>query len=174
MFIKSRQKGFTLIEALVALVILSTALVPLLALSNRSTSLAASIRNNLVASNLAQEGSEVVRNLRDQNWVNGLAFDAGLADCGQATCNWRVQWNSTVPIALGANPPLLFDAATSLYGYTAGNPSIYTRTVSIARSGAAHMVVTSTVSWPERGRTTLGCASGYRCIKVETHLFDWK
>ena len=66
--------GFTLIEALVALVILTIALGPALVLSSNISSTASVIQNNLIAANLSQEGIEVIRALRDANWYSGLVF----------------------------------------------------------------------------------------------------
>lgn len=34
--------------------------------------------NMLISTNLAREGVETVRNLRDTNWMSGLSFDAGM------------------------------------------------------------------------------------------------
>ena len=46
-------------------------------MNNRS---AAAIKNNFIASGLVQEGMEVVRNIRDQDWFLGNSFGASLAD----------------------------------------------------------------------------------------------
>ena len=73
--VRYAESGFTLVEALVALVILTIALGPALVLSSNISSTASVIQNNLIAANLSQEGVEVIRALRDANWYNGLPFD---------------------------------------------------------------------------------------------------
>ena len=75
------HKGFTLVETLVALVLVTIAMGPVFILATSSLNVAARIEHNLVASSLAQEGVEVVRNIRDTNWLNGAAFEIGRASC---------------------------------------------------------------------------------------------
>ncbi|OGN00991.1 MAG: hypothetical protein A3I26_02510 [Candidatus Yanofskybacteria bacterium RIFCSPLOWO2_02_FULL_43_10] len=154
------SKGFTLIEALVALVVLTTALGPALVLSSNISSTASVARNNLIAANLSQEGVEVVRALRDANWHNSLPFDAGLADGV-----YRIEWGSNTLIALGSNPPLKVSAG--LYNYSSGTDTVFKRTVTITKINAAELRIISDITWTERGNRT-------KNIKVESHLFDWK
>src|SRR3990167_3334864 len=94
--LNKNSMGFTLIEALVSLVVLTVALGPALVLSSNISSTASIIQNNLVAANLSQEGLEVIRALRDANWYNGLSFDSGLPDG-----IYRIDWNSIDLISLG-------------------------------------------------------------------------
>ncbi len=154
------SKGFTLVEALVALVILTMALGPALILSSDITNTASVIQNDLIAANLAQEGVEVVRALRDTNWFNRSAFNTGLADG-----IYRIEWNSGSMIALGANPPLKVN--NGLYNYSAGTDTIFRRTVTITNVNTNEIRVVSDVTWTER-------ANRARDIKVESHLFNWK
>ena len=154
------NEGFTLVEALVALVILTVALGPALILSSDITNTASVIQNDLIAANLAQEGVEVVRALRDTNWFNGLSFNNGLADG-----TYRLEWNSGSMISLGANPPLKVN--NGLYNYSAGTDTIFQRTVTITNVNTNEIRVASDVTWTERGNRA-------RDIKVESHLFNWK
>src|SRR3989344_1484533 len=62
------QSGFTIIESLVSILILTLALVPVISVISSATDISNNIRNNFVAANLAQEGIEVVRAIRDRNW----------------------------------------------------------------------------------------------------------
>ena len=154
------NKGFTLIEALVALVILTLALGPALVLSSNISSTASVVRNNLIAANLSQEGVEVIRALRDANWFNVLSFDAGIADG-----IYRIEWNSNALISLGSNPPLKINAG--LYNYSSGTDTKFKRTVTITKINSEELRIISDVTWTERGNRT-------RDVKVESHLFDWK
>ena len=156
----SSSKGFTLIEALVALVILTTALGPALVLSSNISSTASVIQNNLIAANLSQEGLEVVRALRDANWYNGLPFDTGLADG-----SYRIEWSSNALIALGPNPFLKINAG--LYNYSSGTDTIFKRTVTITKINTEELRIISDVTWTERGNRA-------RDVRAESHLFDWK
>ncbi len=160
MFNKRRQSGFTLIEAMVALVVLTTAMAPLLHLANSATNSAFVIRDNMIAAGLAQEQIEVIRAIRDSNWLNSRAFDAGLTDG-----TYRVEWNSQSLLALGNNPTLLLD--NGIYNYTTGTSTLFTRTVTLTKLNANELRVVSIVSIPARGGAT-------RTIQAEDHLYNWK
>lgn len=154
------SKGFTLIEALVSLVVLTIALGPALVLSSNISSTASVIQNNLIAANLSQEGLEVIRALRDANWYNGLSFDTGLPDG-----IYRIDWNSNDLISLEGNPPLKI--TNGLYNYSSGTDTIFKRTITITKINSEELRITSEVSWTERGERA-------RSVKAESHLFDWK
>jgi len=156
----NRQQGFTLVEAMVALVILTTALGPMLYLANSAVNSAYIIRDNMIASGLAQEGVEVVRNIRDANWLNGRAFDAGLTNG-----TYRTEWNSTSLLTLSSNPPLKLD--NGLYNYSFGTATPFKRAISITKVNGGELQVTSAVSWELRG-------GSIKTIQAEDHLFNWK
>src|SRR3989338_9299401 len=121
---KLNKNGFTLVEALVTLVVLTIALGPALVLTTNINNTAVVVKNNLIAANLAQEGVEVIRGIRDTNWFNGVVFDTGLTNG-----TYRVEWSSGALIALGANPPIKED--NGLYNYSTGNSTVFRRTISI-------------------------------------------
>lgn len=74
------KAGFSLMEILVVLFIVSTALLGILSLIIQNIKVQNINRNNLIASSLSQEGIELIRQIRDDNWQNGFAYDYGLAD----------------------------------------------------------------------------------------------
>ena len=90
------ENGFTLVEILIAIFLFSLAITAttFILLTNNKSAIA--IRNNFIASGLAQEGIEVVRNLRDQDWFSGNPFGASLPDGTH-----RVQWDSQALIVGG-------------------------------------------------------------------------
>lgn len=72
------RRGQSLIEAIVALGIISTAISSALSLAVSSLSAEKDSGAAVTAGNLAREGIEVVRMIRDSNWLAGNAWDAGL------------------------------------------------------------------------------------------------
>ncbi|MFA6171139.1 MAG: hypothetical protein WCW77_05770 [Patescibacteria group bacterium] len=71
--------GFSILEVVIAIFIITMGLVGILSLVELNLKANYINKNNLIASMLAQEGLELVRNKRDYNFKNGLAFDANIA-----------------------------------------------------------------------------------------------
>ncbi len=74
---KHKQNGQTLIETLVAAFILVMGISAALGLASYSLRATTNIRQQTVALGLAREGIEVVKNMRDTNWLKGTLT----ADC---------------------------------------------------------------------------------------------
>lgn len=150
-------------EVLVAMTLLTTALVPAYVLTSNAVSLSQRIRNELIASGLAQEGVEIVRAIRDANWFKEPPeFATELDDCEDGC---RFQYDSTEPEPVDPTTLLAIDPDTGLYQYDGGDPSLFTRTVTIRQPAPAELVVTSEVRWNERGID--------KSVSVQYHLFDW-
>ena len=78
------QKGFTLLETIVALAILSAAIVGPMSLVSRGISGARISKNRIIASYLAQEGMEIVRGIKEQNAIAGNTdYTGGCDELGQ-------------------------------------------------------------------------------------------
>lgn len=183
---KKRQKflntkrGFTLLETLVAIIILITGILGPLTLAARSISSASTTRNRIIALNLAEEGMEFIRNKRDTNFIQGNDWLAGLGPCGSAN-GCRVDFFKKIPgnkdlRACSANcPPLRRNDATKIFSYNNSDPkSIFTRIIFIA--GVAdydippdgdndEIKVTVEVTWKERFSNPT--------LKAEMRLFRW-
>ncbi len=153
------QRGSTLVEVLVTIVILTVAITPAIYLSNLALNIGTSIRDNLVASFLSQEGVEIVRAIRDANWFSGLAFNAGLADGV-----YQVEWDDT-SLTPDANAFLKIDA-TGRYNYLAGTTTLFKRKITITNISASQIEIQSTVTWAERGRA--------KSLVIESRLFNWR
>ncbi|OGC82753.1 MAG: hypothetical protein A2788_02530 [Candidatus Abawacabacteria bacterium RIFCSPHIGHO2_01_FULL_46_8] len=63
------QRGVSLIETLVALFILALGITAALSLLGYVSGITAGTKNRIIATNLAREGIEAVRNIRDSNWL---------------------------------------------------------------------------------------------------------
>lgn len=74
------QKGYTILETLIAIAVIVTGVFSILTLTVSSLSTTGSALDYLVAANLAREGAELVRNQRDTNWYKNNNFDDGLTD----------------------------------------------------------------------------------------------
>lgn len=125
------SRGMTLIETLVAVTILTVAIVAPMQLTISSLASANYARDQILAANLAQEAIESVRSKRDGNILT-LALTANatcLADglpmhilCGipiGQDFTIDTASNNTITVCSGSCPYLKTDSAQTLYGYNA-------------------------------------------------------
>lgn len=77
---KTKERGFTLIESLVALTLLVTAITGPLVVASRALNDANFTKDQIVAYHLAQEGIETVRAVRDRNSLSSAPWLRGLDD----------------------------------------------------------------------------------------------
>ena len=87
-----RHAGFTLIEVMIAVLIISVAAIGIVQLQTVSIGLTGDSRDNLVAAQLSFEIADTIRSLETANngnaWTNdypNLFFGATAADCDPAT-----------------------------------------------------------------------------------------
>jgi type II secretory pathway pseudopilin PulG len=156
------NKGFTLIETMVALGILVFVLTGMVSLIILNITNAKNIEKNLIAGNLAQEALEVVRSMRDNDWLEGNNFGDFIPVSGN---EYSVQWNDTDLNRGLVTQPLNFDETTGIYSYDNGELTIYSRKVLIDQVTDKEIKVLVTVEWILR--------SGPAQLQAESHLFDW-
>jgi prepilin-type N-terminal cleavage/methylation domain-containing protein len=65
-----KEKGFTLIEIVISILILSVGIIGIFNAFSMVVILTSDVSNQLTGTYLAQEGMEIVRNIRDTNWLN--------------------------------------------------------------------------------------------------------
>lgn len=169
-----KEDGFTLVESLVAILIISIGLTPALFSATSATKLSENIENNLIASHLVQEGVEVIRFLRDRNRFLCDDFSTGLI--GTWIVSYDDDWVDCLNRDLtpaGGTPPVILKDSLGIYNYSTGTPTKFTRVVSVVEIvPLVEIMVTSTVYWPSK-TTGPGCPSGTQCVSAESHLFNW-
>ena len=79
--VKMMKRGFTLLEVLVATFIITVGIMGSLSLVSRTIYSANISSKRLIAVYLAQEGIEIVRNIRDTNWLEQISWNDGLIGC---------------------------------------------------------------------------------------------
>lgn len=158
---KTGARGFTLVETLVAITVIATAITGPLYAVQQSLNASRSARDQLIASSLAQEGVEFVRNMRDgnslrnmqapgsRNWLSTFDGTAGgaasYANCITAPC---VIDATQYTVSRTITP--LYLSATNLYNQQqSGTATPFTRTVLLTAvaGSVTEMTVTVTVSW---------------------------
>lgn len=157
---KNSEAGLTLVETMVATGVIVIGLISALTLITNSLSYVSNIGDRLIAANLTAEGLEVVRNIRDNNWLQGLSWNNGLANG-----DYQVSYNSIALSSYNDNP-LLLNSADGLYSYSSGVSTPYIRKISISNLSVYEIRVISTITWQRRGVTYSNSA--------ESHLFNWR
>lgn len=182
--IYKKEKGFTLIETLVAITILLIAIVGPMEIASKGLFSAFYARDEITAYYLAQEGLEYVRNGRDTvflinnsggtpiEWLNGLgeceSEDGCYIDADAPLYYERVENESAITECPGDCPTLRFEDSTGLYSYSSGDDSKFTRTIKISREGADEAVVESTVSW-----TVGNLFASTKSFTLKERIFNW-
>jgi len=153
--LKDNQKGFSLLEVIVAVFIVAVGLVGILTLANMSLKGASTSKMKLIASGLAQEGIEVVRDIRRSNtewddWYSGVSNG-----------DYRVQYNSANLMSF-SETPLKLDTNSGLYQYSSGDDSSFYRKITLTKISADEVKVVMEVKWPDNTLT------------AEDRLWNWK
>jgi len=137
--------GFTLVETLVAITILSLAVTGSFFTANNALVAAATSRDRLTASYLAQEGIEQVRKLRDDAYLD--AYRRGATDA----------WANFL-----ASPGV----GTISYPAPALGSNSFTRTIQVIAISATDEKIVSRVTWSYHG-------TNY-AVTITDHLTPWQ
>lgn len=158
-----RLKGFTLIEIMIATVILAVGIMASYSVITKVVSLTYLNTFRFVASRLAQEGMELVSNTRDTNWLNeGVDWDNGLTSC---ISGCEIDYND-----LFFSPYVdkyLQINSEGFYNYGDGDDSRFKRKITITSVSPDELKVEVEVTWSKLGPSL-------ETLKVEEHLHNWK
>lgn len=167
---KARKAGFTLIETLVAVTIVVTAIAGPLTIASRGLSSAFFARDQIAAFYLAQEAVEYVRNIRDTNILaKNSDWLSGFSSCLSGSCTidaTKLSVGEAVAACPASGcPALKYNSASGLYNQQTGENSPFTRSVRIVSINGNEASVEVTISW----RT--GIFS--RQFKVRENILNW-
>jgi type II secretory pathway pseudopilin PulG len=109
---RNLSNGFTLIEGIIAVGVISSALIVGLTLAVSNLSAAQANSDRIIAGHLAREGVEVVRNIRDSNWMRRDAnIDRDSGSTGTQFFEWfdfydkwPTEWNDASVTCDTGNP----------------------------------------------------------------------
>jgi len=175
----NKQLGQSLIETLVAIFVLITGIVAALGLGIYSFQTSGRASEQIIATSLARQGVEAVKNIRDSNWKGGVLADCSATMTAGQFCYSTWLGTGTKSLAAGTYAVkfdtvsqvqpwsllaattsfvLNYNPATGIYDVGGvGNPSIYSRKVVIAQNTAApfsvanpQLIVDSTVWYHDR------------------------
>ena len=179
--------GQSLLETVFAIGILLIVVAAILGLTKANLVGQQESEFQVLANNLAREGIEVVRLVRDSNWLAGVPWNTGLdggltavVDFNSAAGDWTIVFNPTV-----IGQKLYTDANGTFSHNPTGNPTLLSRVVNFASicqdfsgveiittdttdcDGPSYgLEVRSVVSWEERGLN--------RSVTLQDLLYAWK
>lgn len=119
----NKQQGQTLIETIVAMFILVMGIVASFGLATYALSATSGITNQLVGMGLAREGIEVIKNMRDTNWLNDTLATVVVNTDGSVTGGCFDFQNTTQPSGLCYKNWLGTTTAPGIYGIDPGTTS---------------------------------------------------
>ena len=154
-----KNKSFTLIESVVAIFMLTVGTVGAFSLIQKTLAFTSINSSRLAAAYLGQEGIELVRNIRDANYLAKIAWDNGLNSCAGGC---EIDYNDPVLVPYSGR---LLKIDGGFYNYDSGTDTFFKREITITpQAGALNISVE--VNWTERART--------HHVIVQTELYDWR
>lgn len=154
------MKGFTLIEIIVATFLLTVGTIGGFSLIQKTISFTSISSSQLTAFYLAQEGIEIIRNIRDTNYLEGSAWDDGIS----SGADYRLDYQSN------SFPDVLCEDYLKdngiFFACSSDSSSKFQRQITITKPEADKMVVSVRVDWQERGRS--------HQVFVQTELYNWR
>ena len=172
------KKGFTIIEVTVAVSILTMAVVGSFILVQQTLKAASLNESKLVAAYLAQEGIEIVRNIRDSNWLESrgsgkVGWDEdifGIDYCDPCCCEVSYNDTSLAPhLEECSNDDFQFLNIddNGFYSYAEGTTTIFKRKIVTEKDEENDDVlkVSVEVMWEKKGE--------FHSIEAIDYLSNW-
>jgi|SRR3989338_1498623 len=166
------QKGFSLLEMIAAVMILTIGVSAIAGLINSTISSSRGIEERIIATYLAQEGVEVIRNIRDTSWIEGENWDEDLdgPNCNELDSSGcpvigTVRYDST-SIFIISNPnnwKLMWDGTRYVHNLSGG---IFSRHIELTYAndpgGDRALKIKSIVEWRNES------------VEIEEWLYEWQ
>lgn len=176
---KTQNSGFTLIELVIAIFILVFAIVGVYNSFSTIVILTAGASSRFTAAYLAEEGIEIVRNMRDNNWLNNRDWKTGLSDINTNCSNgcqadYKTGTSADTRFGLwvfGSSGDYLNIGENGFYSYdNIGNFVItkFKRKIIITSDSINPNVlkISIFVTWEEKGEI-------FDMEEVEVYLYNW-
>ena len=168
----TNQSGFSIAEVIISLFVITVGIITVLGLIASSVQGSAANRNQIIGTQLAQEGFELVRNIKDNNVLSGgsaAAFN-GIKD----------KFNQCIDInnvsLYNCDFKLKYNPSNQLYYHSAPEATPFSRKIDtkyISESGENKLQVTSAVWWNGSSTIPANCNLANRCVLVTNKLTEY-
>jgi prepilin-type N-terminal cleavage/methylation domain-containing protein len=167
------NRGFTLLEVLVAISIFTVSILGLLVILSKSINDTGYAKKKMIAAYLTQEGIEYIRNMRDTyvlyQEVPGNSWDgfkAKLASCNSSNgCRFDTVFPHDVFVCNNPNDCKLYINNGGYDTNSGGTDSGFIRKIWMTTINADEVIIFSDVSWTQN--------SGNYHITFSEDLFNW-
>lgn len=189
---KKNKKGFSIGEVILSIFILSVGLVGTFKLYSDSVKIFADERDAVIASMLAQEGVELIRNVRDNNWADrDRPLQSGTGSSWEETFNnfpyasdeddCRRGYLGSGPIICNESNFSLYINSDSFYGHDSvgATATKFKRRITLDyndNTTPTQVTVTSLVNWSTSSQPPVSkdnCTLENNCIFSQATLQDW-
>ena len=171
--VKNKESGFTLIEMMIAVFVMVVGIVGAMSLIQRVIFSSSISSSRLIAAYLAQEGAEIVRNVRDTNWLEARfslnPWDEGLTGCsGVGFIADYNGLNQIDPAFLCYSGQYLNIDAGGFYSYSPGvQQTKFKRKILITQGSNPDMRnVLIEINWTDKGASY--------SLSVQENLYNWR
>lgn len=186
-FSEQKNKGFTLVESLVAITIILTAITGTFAVAQGGLRASSLAKERVTAYFLAQESIEMVKNARDHNnleryssggsapdWLEDIATPGDPCETPNI-CDWRINFDDVDEDIVGTsmgefkkcediNNCLLKQRSDGIFNYDEGTDTSFYRILTVDEIVPNQEAkVTVTVSWRE----------GSQRVIISENIFNW-
>ena len=154
---KISQKGFTIIELMITVAVLSFGVIGIYAAISPLIKQTSVVVSRFTASYLAQEGIEIARNIRDANSYRGPSLWLGALSQCDVSC--QLDYKTLTPLQDSVNALRPYDSNARLaidnsgfYSYGFGAPTKFSRKVTVIQPSQDVALVTVDVLWESNGK----------------------
>lgn len=190
-----KTKGFSIGEVTLSVFILGVTMLTILTLYADGLRNFQDERDSVIASMLAQEGIEIARNVRDNNWArregvnndNGIGtFDKFDVSSGGAENDCRVSYDlytinaneidyNDPAISCNGSSYVLNIDGNDFYTHRAGSDTKFRRRMVLNYLDSENLIVTSLVSWGniDPPDSISDCTVEDKCVFSQTTLTEW-
>lgn len=197
-------RGTTLIEFLAAFAVITTGLMAVMGLALSNRTLSQGNVDQMIATNLAREGIELIMQMRDSNWLAGAPFDGGSLTNGTGDGTGTFVWSgdpaqaspafdftattfaddATNIVLIGANPAFMANknAAAGITGAATPYRRLITLTALCDDNSGSYLEAANQACPPAQTRVGIRIKSELRWsrrgsgsgVVMYNDLYDWR
>ena len=167
----SNNAGISLIEIVVAITIITVGMIGVISLVVQNARAQYINKNVLIASGLAQEGLELARNIRDNNWLTpGNSWKTGAAPGSASDLvqdgDYRIDYNRDIIDVDDINAARLYINGAGFYTHAVtATPTNFYRLITVTDTGD-YLDISAAILWLD--------GTQQHNYGARTYLYDWR